>query len=39
MLKIHRDQLGLSQQQVADMAQIPLTQYQRLETGGKVLAS
>jgi len=33
ILKTRREQLGLSQQQVADMAHIPLKQYQRLETG------
>lgn len=38
ILKIRRDQLGLSQQNVADMTQIPLTQYQRLESGDNVLA-
>ena len=38
ILKIRRDQLGLSQQNVADMAKIPLTQYQRLESGDKILA-
>lgn len=38
ILKIRRDQLGLSQQNVADLAKIPLTQYQRLETGDNILA-
>ena len=38
ILKIRRDQLGLSQKNVADLAKIPLTQYQRLESGDNILA-
>lgn len=38
VLKTRRAQLGLSQQEVADMAHMPLSQYQRLESGDDILA-
>lgn len=38
ILFYRREQLGLTQQQVADMAQIPLRQYQRIEQGDSDLA-
>lgn len=38
VLRSRREQLGLTQQQVADLAGIKLPQYQRLETGGRHLS-
>ncbi len=38
VLKSRRAQLGLTQQEVADLAHIRLSQYQRLESGEKYLA-
>jgi transcriptional regulator with XRE-family HTH domain len=38
VLFYRREQLGLTQQQVADMANIPLRQYQRIEEGQSELA-
>ena len=37
VLKSRRKQLGLTQQEVADLAHIQLSQYQRLEAGEKYL--
>ena len=39
ILKDFRDKLGLTQQQVADKAQIQLRQYQRFESGERDLSS
>lgn len=39
ILQERRKELGLTQQQVADMAQIQLRQYQRLESGERSMAS
>lgn len=38
ILKTRREQLGLTQQQVADKANIQLRQYQRLESGERSLS-
>ena len=38
VLRSRREQLGLTQQQVADRARIQLKQYQRLETGERHLS-
>ena len=39
ILQERRKELGLTQQQVADMAQIQLRQYQRLESGERSMGS
>ncbi len=39
ILKDFRDKLGLTQQQVADIAKIQLRQYQRFESGERNLSS
>ena len=39
VLKDYRDKLGLTQQQVADKAQVQLRQYQRFESGERNLSS
>lgn len=39
ILKRRREELGLTQQQVADRAEILLRQYQRLESGDRNIAS
>lgn len=39
MLRRQREALGLTQQQVADIAQITLRQYQRFESGERDLSS
>ena len=39
ILKTRREQLGLTQQQVADKAKIQLRQYQRLESGERSISS
>ena len=39
ILKTRREQLGLTQQQVADQSKIQLRQYQRLESGERSMIS
>lgn len=39
ILKNRREELGLTQQQVADLAKIQLRQYQRLESGERSIYS
>ena len=39
ILKSRREQLGLTQQQVADKAKIQIRQYQRLESGERSISS